>query len=164
MVESWESFGLVVGAASGALIGLLFVAISVNASRIANHRALYVGATRTLVLFGIPLVAAILVETPRQADWLLGVELIVLGIVAGAALILIGRGRVDVDASPESRLARTLDRMSPTLSTSFLTEIAGVTLIVGGGGLYWLVPALIFALVGGMLTAWLLLVRLPSNP
>ena len=70
---------------------------------------------------------------------------------------------MDIDATPESRLARTLDRTSPTLSTSLLTEIAGVTLIVGGGGLYWLVPALILALVGGALNAWLLLVRLPSD-
>jgi hypothetical protein len=45
-----------------------------------------------------------------------------------------------------------------------LTEIAGVTLIVGGGGLYWLVPAIILALVGGILNAWVLLVRLPSDP
>jgi len=163
-VEGWDSFGVVVGAASGALIGLLFVAISVNASRIVKHPALYVGATRTLVLFAIPLVAAILVVTPGQADWTLGAELIVLGVVAGAALILVGRRHVDVDASPESLLARTLDRTSPTLATSLLTEIAGVTLIVGGGGLYWLVPALILALVGGMLNAWLLLTRLPSDP
>ena len=163
MVQTWESFGVVVGAASGALIGLLFVAISVNAGRIAKHPALYVGATRTLVLFAIPLVAGILVVTPRQPDWVLGTELIVLGIVAGAALILVGRGGVDVDATLEPRLARKLDLTSPTLSTSVLTEIAGVTLIVGGGGLYWLVPALILALVGGMLTAWLFLVRLPSD-
>ena len=163
VVETWDSFGVVVGAASGALIGLLFVAISVNASRIAKHLALHVVASRTLVLFAIPLVAAILVVTPRQADWALGAELIVLGVVAGAALIFMGRGHVDVGASPESRLARTLDRTSPTLATSLLTEIAGVTLIVGGGGLYWLVPALILALVGGMLNAWLLLVGLPSH-
>lgn len=71
---------------------------------------------------------------------------------------------MDVDASLESGLARTLDRTTPTLGTSLFTEIAGVTLIVGGGGLYWLVPALILALVGGMLNAWLLLVRLPSDP
>jgi hypothetical protein len=63
VVESWESFGVVAGTASGALIGLLFVAISANASRIAGHSALYVGATRTLVLFAIPLVAGILVVT-----------------------------------------------------------------------------------------------------
>ena len=163
MVETWDSFGVVVGAASGSLIGLLFVAISVNGSRIANHPALHVVASRTLVLFGIPLVAAILLVTPRQPDWALGTELIALGLVAGAALILVGRGHVDTDASPESRLARTLDRRSPTLSTSLLTEIAGVTLIVGGGGLYWLVPALILALVGGALNAWLLLLGVPSD-
>jgi hypothetical protein len=69
VVETWDSFGVVIGAASGALIGLLFVAISVNASRIAKYPALRVVASRTLVLFGIPLVAAILVVTPRQADW-----------------------------------------------------------------------------------------------
>ena len=40
VVETWDSFGVVVGAASGALIALLFVAISVNASRIAKHPAL----------------------------------------------------------------------------------------------------------------------------
>ena len=163
MVETWDSFGVVIGAASGALIGLLFVAISVNTSRIARHQALHVVASRTLVLFTIPLVAAILVVTPRQADWALGTELILLGVIAGAALILVGRGPVDSDASPESRLARTLDRTSPSLSTSLLTEIAGVTLITGGGGLYWLVPALILALVGGALNAWLLLVGLPAD-
>lgn len=164
MVETWDSFGVVVGAASGALIGLLFVAISVNTSRIAKHPALHVVASRTLVLFTIPLVASILVVTPRQPDWALGTELIVLGVIAGAALILVGRGRVDIDAGPESRLARTLDRTSLNLATSLLTEIAGVTLIVGGGGLYWLVPAIILALVGGALNAWLLLVGLPSDP
>ena len=88
MVETWDSFGVVVGGASDALIGLLFVAISVNTSRIAKHPALRLVASRTLVLFAIPLVAAILVVTPRQADWALGTELIVLGVVAGAALIL----------------------------------------------------------------------------
>ena len=119
MVETWDSFAVVVGGASGALIGLLFVASSVNASGVAKHPALRVSATRTLVLFAIPLVAAILVATPRQADWALGLELIVLGVVAGVALILVGPVRLDVDASPR---------------------------------------------LGAMMNAWLLLVRLPSDP
>jgi hypothetical protein len=52
VVETWDSFGVVIGAASGALIGLLFVAISVNTSRIAKHPGLHVVASRTLVKNG----------------------------------------------------------------------------------------------------------------
>jgi modulator of FtsH protease len=123
MVETWDSFGVVVGAASGALIGLLFVAISVNASRIVDHPALHVVASRTLISLASP-IAAILVVTPRQPDWALGTELIILGIAAGAALIF-GAGACGSDASPESRLARTLNRTSPTLLTSLLTGSPG---------------------------------------
>ena len=35
----WQGFAEVVGAASGALTGLLFVAVSLNATRIAGHLA-----------------------------------------------------------------------------------------------------------------------------
>ena len=161
MVETWDSFGVVVGAASGALVGLLFVAISVNGGRIAKNPALDVVAARTLVLFVIPLVSAILVVTPRQADWA-PVENWTPA-PAGAALILVGRRACPSTPAPSRGLARTLDRTSPTLAISSDRD-RGVTLIVGGGGLYWLVPAVILALVGGTLNAWLLLVGLPSDP
>jgi peptidoglycan/LPS O-acetylase OafA/YrhL len=75
-----------------------------------RFRGLRRAAAGTLLLFAIALVAAILVVTPKQADWAPGTELIVLGVVAGLALILVGRGRADANASPESRLAQTLDR------------------------------------------------------
>jgi hypothetical protein len=36
----------------------------------------------------------------------------------------------------------------------------GVTfLVTAGGGLYWLIPAAVFSLVGGVINAWLFLVR-----
>jgi len=38
--------------------------------------------------------------------------------------------------------------------------IAGLTVAIGhGGGLYWVIPAVFFALVGGVVNAWLLLIR-----
>ena len=38
---------------------------------------------------------------------------------------------------------------------------AGVSLIAGaGGGLYWLVPGIVIALVGGVLNTWALLVEI----
>ena len=49
--ESWANFALVVGGASAALTGPLFVAVSFNARRIAEHPALRASAGQTLVLF-----------------------------------------------------------------------------------------------------------------
>lgn len=47
----WQGFAEMIGAASGALTGLLFVAVSLNASRIAGHPGLRASAAQTLVLF-----------------------------------------------------------------------------------------------------------------
>lgn len=58
-----------------------------------------------------------------------------------------------------ARLVRLLDHTSPNLVATLLVLVAGITLIVGhGGGLYWLVPAVILALVGGSANAWLFLI------
>jgi hypothetical protein len=44
-----------------------------------------------------------------------------------------------------------------------LVGVAGVTLLVrAGGGLYWLIPSVVASLVGGVVNAWLFLVRVPS--
>ena len=49
---------------------------------------------------------------------------------------------------------------SPNAITSVLFGIAGLTfLLSAGGGLYWLIPAAVCSLVGGVINAWLFLVR-----
>jgi hypothetical protein len=54
-----------------------------------------------------------------------------------------------------------LDATNPTVVTCSLLVIAGVVLILGHkDGIYLLVPALIAVLVGGVMNAWLILVRL----
>jgi hypothetical protein len=35
-------------------------------------------------------------------------------------------------------------------------------MLKAGGGLYWLIPAAVASLAGGVINAWLFLVRLPS--
>jgi hypothetical protein len=45
--------------------------------------------------------------------------------------------------------------------TAVLVGVAGVTfLLKAGGGLYWLIPAAVASLLGGVVNAWLFLVRL----
>lgn len=79
----WHDFAIMTGGASGALTGLLFVAVSLNADRIAGHRGLRMSAAQTLVLFLTPLVVATILLVPGQVDWLLGVELVATGLGAG---------------------------------------------------------------------------------
>ena len=47
----WSDFATIAGSASGALTGLLFVAVSINRDRVTAHPALRSQAGQTLVLF-----------------------------------------------------------------------------------------------------------------
>ena len=45
-----------------------------------------------------------------------------------------------------------------------LVAVAGLTfLLKAGGGLYWLIPAAVASLVGGVINAWLFLVNVTSQ-
>ena len=50
-IQDWSDFGLVVGPSSGALLGLLFVAVSLNRDRVRQSPSLRASASQTLVLF-----------------------------------------------------------------------------------------------------------------
>ena len=44
--------------------------------------------------------------------------------------------------------------------TAVLMGVAGVTFLVrAGGGLYWLIPAAVASLAGGVVNAWLFLIK-----
>ena len=81
--------------------------------------------------------------------------------VSGAALIVLDR-RAGHDA--ESGVARYIDAASPNAITALLTGVAGLSfLLKGGGGLYWMIPAVLAGLIGGVINAWLFLVRVPGR-
>jgi hypothetical protein len=49
------------------------------------------------------------------------------------------------------------------LVTALLVGAAGLSFILkGGGGLYWMIPAVIASLVEGVINAWLFLVKVPG--
>jgi len=73
-----------------------------------------------------------------------------------------------------SRAAQTLvlfmtsampdERASPDMVTAVLTGIAGLSfLLKAGGGLYWMIPAVLAGLVGGVINAWLFLIKVPGS-
>ena len=161
--RGWINFAIVVGGASGALTGLLFVAVSLSIQKLVERPTLRASAAQTLIVFILPLLVAILLATPGQLPWSVGVELTVLGIFAGVAMATIGRRKQTAEREEEARLSRMLGRTSPNLLTSLLITVAGVSVLTHvGGGLYWLVPATMTALAGGVANTWLFLTRLPS--
>ena len=109
----------------------------------------------TLLLTG--LLAGVLLAVPGQRKWALGAEYLALALVVGVALVLDRRA----GDQGGSGLGRRLDAINPTFVTCSLLLIAAVVLILDHkDGIYVIVPALIAVLVGGVVNAWLILVRL----
>jgi hypothetical protein len=156
VAQHWDTFGLVIGGASGALIGLLFVAISIRAPTIAVSADLRARAAQTLLIFVLPLLVAIMISVPAQADWVFGAELVGLAALLAIALVVLDR-RARISGS-ERRLARTLKAVNPSTITAVGTAAAGVLLLAGvQWGIFLLVPSVCVAIVGGLASAWLFL-------
>jgi hypothetical protein len=158
-VEAWQNFAVTTGGLAGALTGLLFVAVSLRSGALARSRSLASRAAQTLVLFLTPAIGALVLAAP-QPGTAIGAELLAVAAASGGTLLVLDR-RAGHGSS--SGVARYIERASPNSITAVLVAIAGLTfLLKAGGGLYWMIPAVLASLVGGVINAWLFLVRLPD--
>jgi len=155
-LERWGTFAQMTGGAAGALTGLLFVAVSIRIDVIAGSPRLRSLAAQTLALFVTVLILAVLISIPGQETWLLGVEVVVLALATGAGLFILGR------QAREGATGHSIaEVVLPTTTTSVLLLAAGLVLLLGdSAGIYVLVPAVIVALTGGVIGAWLFLIKL----
>jgi len=152
----WRDFGVTVAGLAGALTGLLFVAVSIKSEVLARSRSLSSRAAQTLVLFMTAAISSIVLVAP-QPGTALGAELLAVSAVSGAFLLVLDR-RAGHDPGPG--VARYVERASPNTITAVLVGIAGLTFLVkAGGGLYWMLPAVVAGLGGGVINAWLFLLR-----
>jgi hypothetical protein len=155
----WLGFGEALAAVAGALTGLLFVALSVKSAVLAASRSLSSRAAQTLVLFMTSVLIAVLLVAPQPAA-ALGWELLAVSVVSGGTLFVLDRR---AGHGSDHGVARYIERFSPNTITAVLVGIAGLTfLLKAGGGLYWLIPAATASLLGGVINAWLFLVKVTS--
>jgi len=154
-VSGWENFGVAVAGVGGALVGLLFVAVSVRSTVVSGSRSLSSRAAQTLVLFMTSVVVALILVAP-QPHTALGLELVGWAVLSGALMLVLDR-RAGHGSS--SRAARFVERFSPNTITSVLPAITGATFLAKhGGGLYWLLPTIAASLFGGVINAWFFLI------
>lgn len=157
--SAWTGFGAAVATAAAALAGLLFIAISINLRQILDAPGLPSRAAQTLILFGTPLVTALLLVVPGQARLALGLELLATGLVIGGTQVYLD---LTTDRSDEETMWRRLiGRVFPSVVSCGCLVLAGTTLIAAaGGGLYWLVPSVLTAIIFGLTNVWVLLVEI----
>jgi modulator of FtsH protease len=148
--------------AAAALTGPLFIALSLGPKQVldtAEHRG---RAREALFQFLAVLVVSVLVLIPHQRRHALGIELsIVFTVLVGASV----RFQTEtVRAVGSSQRRRWLLRLLiPNLATVAI-GLAGISLIVGrGGGLYWLLGAVLAYLLWSCSNAWLLLASAPNE-
>jgi hypothetical protein len=128
--------------------------VSLNASRIAEHRGLRASAAQTLLMFTTPLFISSAVLTPAQPDPVIGGELIGIGLAASWALLTFARMKRGL-ADDDLRLTNLFSRRWPNVLVMMLFVAGGITLASGASaGLYLLLPASLVAFVSGVLNAW----------
>jgi len=153
----WHEFGLGVGGASAAFLGLLFVAVSINRETLLGDDVLRRRAESVLVGFlGVFVAtAALLVPQGRIA---LGTEIVSLAVVCAflgrqwAVAFSEGRARMGIDV----RLRWGLARLG-----LLLVLAGGVSLLAAaGGGIYLLAGGLLLVLTSAADSAWSLFVSI----
>jgi modulator of FtsH protease len=157
--EDWKDLFVAVAGASAALLGLLFVAVSINLERILSYEGLPERALETLLLLLGVLIVSIVGLVPGQSKVALGLELLaVAGLVAAIILRLPGTSAVDTGQEPTQwRLSRLGVRLMGTVP---LLIGALSVLFETGGGLYWIVAGIVLAISGAVANAWVLLVEI----
>jgi hypothetical protein len=155
----WSAFFSVLAESAATLTGLVFVAVSLNLTRILATPGLTGRAAESVLrLFGAVLVSAC-VLIPRQPKPLLGGEILFLGcgLLGSQAVFLIHY----FTAKTGHPRWWGLFRISWTLLANVPLVVAGVLLCAGSSaGLYWLAAGCMFSLISGVGNSWVLLIEI----
>lgn len=154
----WKDLFVAVAGASAALTGLLFVAVSINLERILEFEGLPERALETLLFLVTVLLVSIVGLIPGQSHVALGPELLFVSLVTAVVILrlpTIRSGEADVERS------WVITRWAVRLAATVPFVVGAVSVYVeSGGGLYWVVAGIVFAIIGAVASAWVLLVEI----
>lgn len=158
-MQAWHDFYLTAGGASAALLGLLFVGVSIHLDEVVRHPDVRLAARGAFQALIAVLISALIALIPQVTPGSFGVALLALG-VAGLLADLRSAGRM-IGARPLLGMGRALQRLG--------FRMAGMAVLVVAGGLFlaassdaaavWLMSG-VFVLFGSSArAAWYLVIE-----
>jgi hypothetical protein len=156
-LAEWSDFFAAETGAAAALTGLIIVSVSINISTILKFPHLPGRAMETVGLLSGVLVLSTVGMVPGLPAWLTGCLYLGIGAAMWAVTTTFQLRIFRRDyAYPRRWLPFSLGQ-----AASLPIVIAGASLLVGsGGGLYWVVPGIVFAFIAGITSTWVLLVEI----
>jgi hypothetical protein len=154
----WHVFCSAFADASGALLGLAFVAISFNLEPILEDKRLPGLAIQTLVFFAYPLAASLLILLPGVTNTAAAIGQAIFAIgFAGLFLLNLLRWK----GGENDPLHWRISQLTPAALIAVLAVVGALaTLTTSIGGLYWLAGAMTIATTSGLINSWVLLVEI----
>jgi hypothetical protein len=158
-IAAWSNYLSVIGEVAATLTGLVFVAVSINLSRVLSIPGLTGRAAESMMqLFGVVIVSTTAL-IPGQSQVAVGIEILIVGaslwFVQTALQVRYLRSRT---GHPRYWV---VTRIVQTQFANIPFCIAGILLLSGSeAGLYWLAPGFILSLIAGVVSAWVLLVEI----
>jgi modulator of FtsH protease len=162
--SQWSDFALAQLGASAALLGLVFVGMSINLKEFVGTPLLVNRALEAIVLLATVLITATAVLIPNQSREAAGVELIAIGLLTTLSVLRLQAGaHADVVARGNRGPTRgsLLSRRITGAGSAVVIVVAGILLLAeAGGGLYWWPVAIVIGYLGAIINAWVLLVEI----
>jgi len=154
---AWHDFFMAAVGASAALLGLLFVSLSINIQTILKYPYLPGRAAATLGILLVVLVTCFFGLAPHEGATSFGWEIIAVSLPsAGQTIVTSIRRRRSGD-----RLTWTLGSLAQLLIPVVFILVGGVSLLAGGGGgIYWILVGTALVFVSASINAWVLLVEI----
>jgi len=156
--SQWSDLFVATAGASAALAGLVFVAVSINIDRILGEAGLPDRALETVLLLLSVVLVSVVGLIPGQSSGALGAELLFVSLTVALVVYRLPTIGSANFAPPRSWVwTRWGVRVAGTLPL----VVGGLSVLLeAGGGLYWIVAGIVFAIVGAVANAWVLLVEI----
>lgn len=158
-IAEWTTFLAVQAGAAATLTGLVFVAFSINQTRIMEFPGLPGRAMESLLQFLEVFLVCTVALVPRQPEQMLAIELLIIGIFFWVVQVIGQIRYLRLRAGHPWSWFVYRFVLGQLGSVPFL--VAGIALLVGApSALYWLTPGFVFSFVAGIVSAWVLLVEI----